>query len=229
MRRPALLLSVLVLTLGSPGLASAAGPVAGDTALTSSAARATTWHSKTQPYVRNWVFRSTKINRCVFIEVSGAVKGRWRYAYGPSSPDRDTLDWDNLRLVNPRISATPWPIRGAGCDSTKRWAMKANLSQGWYQQRCSLKVSLSAGVPWSVSATPTYTCGDNRLGHRRSTEGRASSTLNQYNSGAPVHFSGTLASVRGGGIGLQGVIGVRAHTKSSSDYVKRTLNVSINK
>ena len=137
------------------------------------AAAAKEWHRVSRPYVKNWVFRSTKLNRCVFFEASGRMVGSWRYAYGPDSPDRDTLEWENIRLRNPTISATGWPILGAGCDSTKTWNMRADLSQGFYQAGCDLDVNVSVGYPWSVSASPSYECGDNRVGHRTSNEGPA--------------------------------------------------------
>ncbi len=186
-------------------------------------------HKVSRPYVKNWVFRSKKLNRCVFFEVSGRMVGTWRYAYGEDSSDHDTLEWLNIRLKNPTVKATGWPILGAGCDSTKRWKMRADLSQGFYQAGCDLDVSVSVGFPWSVSASPSYACGDHRVGHRTSSEGPARSTLTQYNSGFPIRFAGTLASVRAGGIGFQGVFTVRAHTKRSSDAVRRTLNITLNK
>ena len=186
-------------------------------------------HNISRPYVHNWVFRSTKLKRCVFIEVQGSMVGTWEYLYGDSSSDKDSLYFTKMRLKNPSISATGWPIRGAGCDSTKRWKMKADLEQGWFQSGCDLKVSVGVGYPWSVSATPSYTCGKSRVGHRKSTEGPAKKTLNQFNSGFPIKFSNTPASVRAGGVGFRGVITVRAHTKHSSDVVRHTLNVTLNK
>ena len=193
------------------------------------AASAKEWHKASQRYVNNWVFRSNKLNRCVFVSVSGRMVGRWRYAYGENSPDRDTLEWARMRLKNPTVSATGWPILGAGCDSTKRWKMRADLSQGFYQSGCDLDVSVSVGFPWSVSASPSYACGNNRVGHRTSTEGPARSTLTQFNSGFPIRFGGTLASVRAGGVGFTGVFTVRAHTKRSSDAIRRSLNITLNK
>jgi hypothetical protein len=186
-------------------------------------------HNISRPYIHNWVFRSTKLKRCVFIEVSGSMTGTWQYLYGSSSSDHDSLNWTNMRLKNPTISATGWPIRGAGCDSTKHWKMKADLSQGWYQSGCDLSVSVSVGFPWSVSASPSYACDANKVGHRTSTEGPAAKTLNQFNSGFPIKFSNTPASVRAGGVGFTGVITVRAHTARSSDAVRHKVNLTLNK
>jgi hypothetical protein len=187
------------------------------------------WHQVKRPYVHNWVFRSTKLKRCVFFEVKGSIAGKWRYAYGPDTPDHDTLDWADIRLVNPSVHATGWPIGGAGCNSTKRWKMKATLSQGWFQTSCDLDVSVSVGFPWSVSASPAYSCGSGRVGHRTSTEGPSTKKLSQFNSGAPIRFSRSLASVKYGGIGFRGVVSVRAHTKHASDLVRKTVNISLNK
>jgi hypothetical protein len=188
-------------------------------------------HKVSRPYTKNWVFRSTKLKRCVFIEVRGEMTGSWSYLYGDSelNSDHDSLEWSNMRLKDPSISATGWPILGAGCDSTKRWKMQADLSQGWYQSGCDLDVSVSVGFPWSVSASPSYSCGDNKVGHRTSTEGPSRKTLNQFNTGYPISFESVAASVRGGGVGFKGVITVRAHTKRSSDAVRHTLNLTLNK
>ena len=197
----------------------------------STPAAAATKHNINRPYVHNWVFRSTDLNRCVFISVEGSMVGTWEYLYGDSSDDHDSLWWTKMRLKNPTISATGWPISGAGCDSTKRWNMKVDLEQGWHQNGCDLSVDLGVGVavPWSVSASPKYSCGDNRVGHRSSTEGPSKGEHNQFNSGHPLKFSNTAASVRAGGVAFTGVITVRAHTRSSSDAVRHTLNVTLNK
>ena len=80
-----------------------------------------------------------------------------------------------------------------------------------------------------MSASPSYECGDNRVGHRTSTEGPALGTLTQFNSGFPINFSGTLASVRAGGVGFTGVFTVRAYTRRASDAVRRRLNITLNK
>jgi hypothetical protein len=194
-------------------------------------AAAATKHAVTRSYYTNWVYRSTKINRCVFIEVEGSMVGNWEYLYGDSSTntDHDSLLWTGIKLKNPSISATGWPISGAGCDSTKRWSMKADLEQGWYQTGCDLSVKVAVGFPWSVSASPSYSCGSNRVGHRSSTEGPSTSTLSQFNSGYPISFANVPASVRAGGVGFAGVITVRAHTTSASDLVHHTLNVTLNK
>ena len=194
-------------------------------------AAAATKHNISRPYVHNWVFRSTELNRCVFISVEGSIVGTWEYLYGDDSDDRDSLWWTKMSLKNPTVSATGWPILGAGCDSTKRWKMEADLEQGWHQNGCDLKVTanLEVGVPWSVSASPKFTCEKDKVGHRKSTEGPSKAELNQFNSGHPLKFSNTAASVRAGGVAFTGVIIVRAHTQSSSDAVRHTLNVTLNK
>ena len=60
--------------------------------------------------------------------------------------------------------------------------MKASLAQGFYQSGCKLSVRVGVGFPWSVSASPSYSCGKNRVGHRSSTEGPAKKKLNQFNT-----------------------------------------------
>lgn len=213
-----------ILTLVAASARSAADPVA-------HAAKPAKKHNISRPYVKNWVFRSTKLKRCVFIEVSGSMVGTWQYLYGDHSTNtnRDLLNWTAMRLRNPSIEATGWPIRGAGCDSTKRWPMKANLTQGWYQSTCKLSVSVGVGFPWSVSASPTYKCGSGRVGHRGSTEGPARKTLSQFNTGYPIRYAHTVASVRAGGVGFTGVVTVRAHTKRASDAVRHVIHLTLNK
>ena len=53
------------------------------------------------PYVKNWVFRSKKLKRCVFFEVQGSIAGSGATPTGPSSSDKDTLEWADIRLHNP--------------------------------------------------------------------------------------------------------------------------------
>ncbi|MGT2425100.1 hypothetical protein [Amnibacterium kyonggiense] len=190
-------------------------------------ALAATEHSVSVPYDQNWVFRSTKLNRCVFIDVSGSISGQWRYAY--TNGDTDDVVWTSIKLNNPTITAEGWPISGAGCDSTRSWSMKADLSQGWYQSSCNLTVSVAASFPWSVSATPGISCDTKRVGHRSTTEGPSTSALHQYNSGAPISFSQVLAKTSAGGVGFRGLIGVTAHTSSASDTVHHTVDVTLNR
>jgi hypothetical protein len=219
----------VVLGLAAALIFAGASTQAGSFSMTVAPAAAAKKHKITRPYLKNWVFRSTKLKRCVFIEVSGSMVGTWEYLYGDSNSDKDSLYFTKMKLKNPAVHATGWPIRGAGCDSTKRWKMKASLAQGWYQSGCDLKVGVSVGFPWSVSASPSYSCGQNRVGHRTSTEGPSKKTLNQFNSGFPIKFSNTPASARAGGVGFTGVVTVRAYTKNSSDAVRHRLNVTLNK
>ena len=108
--------------------------------------------------------------------------------------------------------------------------LRAELEQGWYQTGCNLDVDVSlAAPPWESSADVDYNCGRNKVAHRESSEGPAKATLNQFNSGHPVKYENTSASVKAGGVGFTGVIIVRGHTKSSSDQVRRTLHLTLNK
>ena len=224
MRSPRRLAHLLGLLVAFTSLLSLTGMV-----VDTPPAAAATKHTVTRPYIHNWVFRSTSLQRCVFVEVTGSMVGTWEYMYGDPSTDKDSLVWTGMRLKNPTIKATGWPIKGAGCDSTKRWKMKATLTQGWYQYGCKLSVSVSAGFPWSVSASPTYKCGSSKNGHRSSTEGPSTATLAQYNSGYPIKYSNTPASVRAGGVGFTGVFTVRAYTSNASDAVRYSLNTTLNK
>lgn len=120
----------VVVGLAAALVVAGASTQSGSFAMTVAPASAAKKHTITRPYLRNWVFRSTKLNRCVFIEIQGSMVGTWEYLYGDSSSDHDSLNWTKMRLKSPSISATGWPISGAGCNSTKRWKMKADLAQG---------------------------------------------------------------------------------------------------
>ena len=90
----------------------------------------------------------------------------------------------------------------------------------------------TSGSVWrsrGASRRRRNTVAENRAGHRSSTEGPSKGEHNQFNSGHPLKFSNTAASVRAGGVAFTGVITVRAHTRSSSDAVRHTLNVTLNK
>lgn len=185
--------------------------------------------TKVVKYRRNWTFRSTKLGRCAFVELTARVEGRWRWAY--RNPDgrtwnKDTRNWLGFSLKNPTVHVTGWPTLGAGCDSTKRWKAKAEITQGWYTPSCSLDADVSVGYPWSVSVTPQFECGEKKQGHTTSTEGPSRKTLHQYNSGVPLTFEGTLAPTDSG-VGFKSRLIVRIFKKNASDRVTYDANVVI--
>ena len=218
----ALLLSLIV-ALGDG--TAAVGSEASDTVATRGDNPTRT---KTAKYRKNWVFRSPRLDRCAFIEVTATMVGRWRWAY--RNPDgswnHNTKNWLGFDLKNPAIHVTGWPILGAGCDSTARWKIKADISQGWYQSGCDLSVSVGVGFPWSIGANPSYQCGTERVGHTTSTEGPSTKTLHQYNSGVPLHFDGVLADPQHG-VGFGGDVIVRIHKRNASDRFKAHMVVSL--
>ncbi|UMG93369.1 hypothetical protein [Nocardioides sp. TF02-7] len=219
---------VLACTLLSPGTALP-GPASAVDGAREHVERGGTnpWHSKTFTYRKNWVMRSTKLRKCAFIEVSGKLVTKWRYTYDiPSGdPDPNTKTW-RVKVRNPSIHVTGWPILGAGCDSTSRWRVKATMRQGWFQSSCGISVDIGVGYPWSVQATPHYNCGTNRVGHTVSTEGPSRQTLHQYNSGTPVHFEEEIAPSRTG-MYFTGRIIVRVHTGRASDNFTGKVNVRV--
>ncbi len=218
----ALLLSLIVaLTDGTVAVGSEASETA--------AARGDNpTRTKVAKYRKNWVFRSGRLDRCAFIEVTATMVGRWRWAY--RNPDgswnHNTKNWLGFELKNPAVHVTGWPTLGAGCNSTERWRIKADISQGWYQSGCDIDVDVSVGFPWSVEANPSYSCRTDRLGHTTSTEGPSSKTLHQWNTGVPLRFDGVLAD-RQGGVGFSGDVIVRMHKRNASDRFKGHMVVAL--
>jgi hypothetical protein len=184
--------------------------------------------TKKVAYRKNWVFRSTKLRRCAFIEVSGLLVGHWRWAY--RNPDgswnHDHKYWEGFALRNPAIHVKGWPILGAGCDSTERRRIKARMSQGWYQSGCDLGVDIAVGVPWSIEFNPSYKCKKGRVGHRTSTEGPSRKTLHQWNSGLVARFDDILGPTNQG-VGFSGKVVVRVHKRNASDQVSYPMHVTI--
>ncbi len=166
-----------------------------------------------EPYDRNWVFRSTKIHECAFIEISGRITATQRYAYllDAGGWDPRFFNWSNIKLRDPKIEVTGWPITSTGCDSTSTWSMSAvDMSQTWYDESCGLGISLAAGIPWSISATPTVHCGSYKAAHTSSTEGPGRD-LFQANSG-PAYIAAFEGAVTdSSGIAFDCDITVRVH------------------
>jgi hypothetical protein len=154
----------------------------------------------TRPYTQNWVFRSTRIKACVFIEISGSLVAKRRYAYrysGTMEWDPRTYYWYGAKLKNPTLKARAWPIRGAGCDSTRSLKLsKFTITQKWYEGGCDLSAQFSASYPWGIGVTPTYSCGNHRVAQRSTTYG-AATRVAQYNTGYPAYFKGALLAPRG--------------------------------
>ena len=168
----------------------------------------------TKPYVTNWVVRSTALHACMFIGVSGNLVAKRRYAYyaaGGGGWDPNYYVWSHLRLANPVVSMQTGSLAGAGCDFTRRVALStATLVQQWYEGSCRLSAQVSAGAPWSVQVTPTYSCRTHRVASRSTTYGTAASFA-QYNSGYPASFSGEILARRGDAIPVRGNVTVTGY------------------
>lgn len=200
------------------------------------ASQAATTYSTSSAYTIGWTVRSTDLKKCARVTVEGYVEGSWRYLY--NNGDLNDLRWTKLRLVDPKVNVAGWGYTSTGCDSSKHWSVKAKITQAWYEYNCSLNVikSLSVGVPWSISAElAPPTCGSSRAGHRASTEGPSSSGVTQFNSGAPISFSDTNATVGArrtapnGGLDFTGAIAITLISSAGSDpqpvhHVKVNLN-----
>ena len=145
-----------------------------------------------KPYVSNWVFRSTRISACMFVEVTGNVTATHRYAYYSSSGgfNPNYYVWYNVKMNNPAITMKTGSLTSIGCDFTRPVSFSsASLNQAWYEGGCALGVSIGAGFPWSVFATPTYSCGNHQVGGNRTSYG-TSTSFKQYNTGNPVLYTG---------------------------------------
>lgn len=175
---------VLVALLVLTGSLAFAGPA--------SAGVAQSYVNVSKPYVKNWVFRSTPLAACMFVEVGGSVTGTRRYAYHSSDGlwDPNHYVWSNVKMANPRVTMKTGTITSTGCDFTRPVAFTgATLRQDWYDGGCRMSVGISAGFPWSISASPTVSCGTYNVG-RRSVGYGAASSFAQHNSGYPVYFNG---------------------------------------
>lgn len=183
-------LSVLALVAAIAPMVIAASP-----------AQAVTQRSVTvsKPYLQNWVFRSTDLKACMFVEISGSIVGTNRYAYYNSSGngwDTRYYLWSNVRLANPKVTVKQWPMTSTGCDSTKSVTFtQMRIRQQWYESSCDLGVSIAVGAPWSISATPTYTCGTSEVADRDTTDPSNLTSYVQANSGYPVNFTGEILAL----------------------------------
>ena len=92
----------MVLGLAAALTFAGAGASQSGVSMTVASAAAAKKHTITRPYVRNWVFRSTKLKRCVFIEVQGSMVGKWEYLYGDSSSDKDSPYFTKMKLKSRR-------------------------------------------------------------------------------------------------------------------------------
>lgn len=149
--------------------------------------------TETKPYVRNWVFRSTPLAACMMVEVAGSITGTRRYAYYASDGgwDPNYYLWSNVKLANPRVTMKTGTRTSTGCDFTRPVSFtRADLRQEWYEGGCRMSVGISTGFPWSISASPTYSCGTYNVGRRATSYFTATSRYEQYNSGYPVYFKG---------------------------------------
>lgn len=175
---------VLVALLMLTGYLSVASPA--------SAGVAQAYVKVTKPYVSNWVFRSTPLAACMLVEVAGAVTGTRRYAYYASDGGWDPRFsvWSGVKMVNPRVTMKTGAITSAGCDFTRpvRFS-QAELRQEWYEGGCRMSAGISVGFPWTVSASPTYTCGNYSVA-KRTTMYATGPSFEQNNTGAPVYYRG---------------------------------------
>jgi hypothetical protein len=169
------------------------------------------WVTVSSRYARDWSFRSAPLNACIHVTVDGTATAQRQYAY---TTNGKWYSWRRARLTNPTIKAEAWPLRGAGCDSTRTVKMrKWSIRQDWYESHCDLDVGIAAGYPWGISVSPTRSCKKANVG-RRSTSAGAGDGIEQYNSGTPVRFSGMTLSQNT--IWLAGNVRVTAYRKVGS-------------
>lgn len=146
-----------------------------------------------KPYVKNWVFRSAPLSACMFVQVAGSVTGTRRYAYysGSGGWDPNYYVWSRVKMTSPSLTMKTGTITSAGCDFTRPVTFsQASLRQQWFERGCKMSVAVSAGFPWAIQATPTYSCGTYNVASRQTDYNAATSRYEQYNSGSPVYYRG---------------------------------------
>lgn len=146
-----------------------------------------------KPYAKNWVFRSTPLAACMMVDIGGTLTGTRRYAYiaGDGLWDPNYFVWSNVKMTNPKVTMKTGTITSTGCDFTRPVNFtKADLRQQWYEGACKMSVGISAGFPWSISASPTYSCGTYNVASRSTSYPTITSRFEQYNSGSPVYYRG---------------------------------------
>ena len=198
-----LLVSVLLAALcAPPSVASPAEPQS-RAAARAAALKAATRHAVTQNYTHNWVWHpsgdagSGLNNKCVFYEVKATIKGSWYYTYGDNSSatDKQWINWENVQIVSPSITAVGWPESGAGCDSTQSVKLRGRLGEAYYSQSCKISVDLAYGVgadatgfSVGVEANPSYRCSKDKVGWSDYSWSCPVNKLGIFNNGAALRF-----------------------------------------
>jgi hypothetical protein len=181
------------------------------------------------PYDQNWTFISHPLKACMFVDVSGTLKAHHRNAYAFGSvPDPKVFLWSNLRMEKPKITMITGTLAktlaGTQCNLSEPTRFeKVTLQQQWYEGGCHMSVSISAGAPWSIAVTPTYSCGSHRVADRTTTYG-AGHSFAQHNSGYPVYYSGTLLGQHNDVIPVRGNVTVTGYRKIDGKQVSDTFD-----
>lgn len=184
----------------------------------------------TVPYDDNWTFISKPLKACMFVDVAGTLKAHHRNAYsaGPTTPDPKVFLWSNLRMEKPKLTmqtgSLAHTLTGLSCNLTKPIKFEqATLEQQWYEGSCSLTATITAGVPWSISVSPTRTCGNHKVADRATTY-QSAAKYAQHNSGYPVHYSGTLLAQHNDVIPVRGNVTVTGYRKIHGTQVSDTFH-----
>lgn len=243
MKRLAVLLVPFLLVpllQAAPTVAAPAESGAGDAA---TAARGATRHPITRTYIKQWIFHPKGApgaglnNKCVRIQVQGTMKGSWYQMYGDDAHggDRRYITFEKLRIVNPNITAVAWPeVENGGCDSTRPTKLSGYLQQGFYASKCNIDVDLAVGAGassdgWSVgvSASPSYSCSDDKVGWIKDEFPRLTKTMGTYTSGIPLTWDVT-STTKELGVGFQGTWDVSAcFRQGPCDHWRQPLNVTL--
>ncbi|GGL41005.1 hypothetical protein H9L10_08110 [Phycicoccus endophyticus] len=157
-------------------------------ATTTVASATTVKTTKYYPYSQNRYFKSTHLKTCFTANLSGRIQ----VVFSKNTASPATTAFTNYTLVNPTLN-----VQARNCSTGKLKTMsKWRVKQSWWDYKCSLHASVSAGFPWGISVSATPNCGRTRTANRQTGYGRVAQ-VTQFNSGAPVHLGSIVRAQSG--------------------------------
>lgn len=138
--------------------------------------------AQSEGYVVTRCFHLTGVG--VYVQMSATGTLTWTVEKTPVGQR-----FNNVTVHNPTITVATRD----GCGHTAGFITraKAEITQGFYATYCSANANISAGLPWGVSAAPTYSCNTTDVGSRSTNYGK-NNLWSQKNTGAPVYWDGHI-------------------------------------
>jgi hypothetical protein len=142
-------------------------------------------------YSRSWIFKSHIVSRCVKLHAYGTI----HYKVVLISPPRQLVEYEDIKLTSPTISAKVYHYSRGRCTSRAQLT-KIKLGQFWTGFACSFNPSLSVSAPWGVSFGGWPSCGKRNKAGFTTVYGKikADRTYVQGNSGSPTVFGNDTKS-----------------------------------